>query len=269
MINFMCQLGWAFPRWLSGKESACQCRRHRKHRFNPWVGKIPWRRKWQPTLVFLPGKPHGQRSLVGCRSCGCRVQRVGHDWMNEHACNFGWAIECLDSWSNIILCVSVGIFLNKFNVLISKAGCPPQCGRASSNHLKVWIEKTNPPWIIMTSPTDCFWTPSVPLPLLGLKPACPHCRSSLSFYNHLSQSLIINLFVYISTSYCFCFSNTRALIGLHSLIYKLSARGQVFGIMFGLMQRFNKWIINKRIFSMRELVRWGLIPVPVSVLYGK
>ena len=33
--------------------------------FNPWVGKIPWRRKWQPTLVFLPGESHGQRSLVG------------------------------------------------------------------------------------------------------------------------------------------------------------------------------------------------------------
>ena len=33
--------------------------------FDPWVGKIPWRRKWQPTPVFLPGKSHGQRSLVG------------------------------------------------------------------------------------------------------------------------------------------------------------------------------------------------------------
>ena len=33
--------------------------------FNPWVGNIPWRRKWQPTLVFLPGKSHGQRRLVG------------------------------------------------------------------------------------------------------------------------------------------------------------------------------------------------------------
>ena len=46
--------------WLSGKESTCQCRRHGS---NPWVGKIPWRRKWQPTPVFLPGKSHGQRSL--------------------------------------------------------------------------------------------------------------------------------------------------------------------------------------------------------------
>ena len=51
-------------RWLSGKESACQCRRHRRHGFDPWVRKISWRRKWQSTLVFLLGKFHGQRSLV-------------------------------------------------------------------------------------------------------------------------------------------------------------------------------------------------------------
>ena len=50
-----------FPGWLDGKEPSCRCKRHR---FNPWEGKIPWRRKWQPTPVFLPGKPHGQRSLV-------------------------------------------------------------------------------------------------------------------------------------------------------------------------------------------------------------
>ena len=53
------------PRWLSSKESACQCRRLRKWGFDPWVGKMPWRRKWQPTPVFLPGKSHRQRSLVG------------------------------------------------------------------------------------------------------------------------------------------------------------------------------------------------------------
>ena len=44
------------------EEPVCQCRRHR---MDPWVGKIPWRRKWQPTPGFLPGKSHGQRSLVG------------------------------------------------------------------------------------------------------------------------------------------------------------------------------------------------------------
>ena len=53
------------PRWLSGKESTCQCRRHKRRRFYPWLGKIPWRRKWQPSPVFLPGKSHGWRSLAG------------------------------------------------------------------------------------------------------------------------------------------------------------------------------------------------------------
>ena len=47
------------PWWLSGKESTCQ---HRRQGFDPWVGKIPWRRKWQPTPVFLPRKSHGQRT---------------------------------------------------------------------------------------------------------------------------------------------------------------------------------------------------------------
>ena len=50
------------PRWLSGKEFTCQCR---SCRFDPWVGKIPWRRKGQPTAVFLPGEFREQRSLVG------------------------------------------------------------------------------------------------------------------------------------------------------------------------------------------------------------
>ena len=58
-------LGWGLPRWCSGKDSGCQCRRRRTCRFYPWVGKIPWGRKWQPTLVFLPGKFHEQRSLEG------------------------------------------------------------------------------------------------------------------------------------------------------------------------------------------------------------
>ena len=39
--------------------------RHKRHKFDPWVGKIPWRRAWQTTPVFLPGESHGQRSLMG------------------------------------------------------------------------------------------------------------------------------------------------------------------------------------------------------------
>ena len=51
------------------KESSCQCRRHG---FYPSVGKIPWRRKWQPTPVLLPEKPYGQRSLAGCSPRVCK-----------------------------------------------------------------------------------------------------------------------------------------------------------------------------------------------------
>ena len=40
--------------------------------FNPWVRKIPWRRKWQPTPVFFPGISHGQMSLVAYSPCGCK-----------------------------------------------------------------------------------------------------------------------------------------------------------------------------------------------------
>ena len=54
-----------FPGDASGKESTCQCRRHKRHRFDPWVGKIPWRRAWQLTAVVLPRESHGQRSLAG------------------------------------------------------------------------------------------------------------------------------------------------------------------------------------------------------------
>jgi len=57
-------MGFGLPRWLSDKELDCQCSRHKRHGFDPWVGKIPWRRKQQPTLVFLPGKFHRQKSLV-------------------------------------------------------------------------------------------------------------------------------------------------------------------------------------------------------------
>ena len=51
-----------FPSGASGREPACQCRRRKRHGFNPWVRRIPWRMKLAP--VFLPGKFHGQRSLV-------------------------------------------------------------------------------------------------------------------------------------------------------------------------------------------------------------
>ena len=70
-----------FPRWLCSKESVCQCR---KQGFDPWVGEIPCRRKWQPTPVFLPGKFHEQRSLKGYSPWG----HIGSDTESTRATKF-------------------------------------------------------------------------------------------------------------------------------------------------------------------------------------
>ena len=68
--------------WLSGKESTCQCKRLRRLGFSLWVGKISWRRKWQPTPVFLPGKSHGQTSLAAYSPWGCK--RAGHNLVTKY-----------------------------------------------------------------------------------------------------------------------------------------------------------------------------------------
>ena len=66
------------PRWCSGKEPICQCKRCRRLGFHPWVPKILWKRAFP---LFLPGKLRGQRSLVGYSPWDGRVR---HDWVIEH-----------------------------------------------------------------------------------------------------------------------------------------------------------------------------------------
>ena len=90
------------PRWHSGKESACQCRRHR---FNPWVWKIPWR-NWKPTLVLSPGESHGQRSLAGYSPWGCKESDT-----TEYTC-MAWLLIRLKMFLP---------FLSLFNVLPRKS----------------------------------------------------------------------------------------------------------------------------------------------------
>ena len=70
------------PRWYTGKESACQCIRCKGCEFKPWVGKTPWSRKWRPTPVFLSGKIHGQRSLMGYSPWGYKESDT-----IEHTCS--------------------------------------------------------------------------------------------------------------------------------------------------------------------------------------
>ena len=78
LVHLNCHHQYPFPKhfylpkyklgiFLGGascEEPACQCKSHKRYGFSPWVRKVPWRRKWQPTSVFLPGESHGQRSLA-------------------------------------------------------------------------------------------------------------------------------------------------------------------------------------------------------------
>ena len=80
---FCCIMG--FPSGADGKESTCQGRRHRRHGFDPWVGKSPWSRKWQPTPVLLPGKFHGQRSLARATVTESQGHRITESDTTEHA----------------------------------------------------------------------------------------------------------------------------------------------------------------------------------------
>ena len=59
--TYTCMYFFEFPGGASGKEPTSQCRKHKRHGFDIWVGTIPWRRKWQATRAFLPGESHGQR----------------------------------------------------------------------------------------------------------------------------------------------------------------------------------------------------------------
>ena len=97
----------------SGERACLPAGRCERRRFNSWVGKIPWRRKWQPTPVFLPGESHGQRSMTGYSPWG---HRVGHDWVHFN----GSERSAWFSWTLVI----------KFLLLIGKLrkALPPFCG---------------------------------------------------------------------------------------------------------------------------------------------
>ena len=69
-----------FPGGASGKELACQCRKHKRHGINPWIGKIPWMRAWQTTPVFLPGQFSWKEDPGSLQPVGS--QSVGQNWGN-------------------------------------------------------------------------------------------------------------------------------------------------------------------------------------------
>ena len=84
-------------RWQSGQEPACQCRRHNRHGFALWARKMPWRRARHAAPVFLPGKSHGQRTLVGYSLCGHKRDRHDFTTKQQHA------LGCEKDWETMVL----------------------------------------------------------------------------------------------------------------------------------------------------------------------
>ena len=130
----MRSLGWApiwwLPWWLSGKESICQ---YKRCRFDSWVGKIPWRRKWQPTPVFTPGESHGQRSL------GTTVQGVAKSQTqlseNNNLIQYDWVLikrGNLDIESH----THEGNTMRKWNRDQSSASSRQEMAKIATNHQK-------------------------------------------------------------------------------------------------------------------------------------
>ena len=104
------------PRWLRGKESPWQCRRCKRCGFDLWIRKLPWSKKWQPTVVFLPGKFHGQSRLVGYSPWGHRVRHVqGHSVFKKYITLF-----IFGSAGSLLL---RGLFSS-----CGKQGLPSSCG---------------------------------------------------------------------------------------------------------------------------------------------
>ena len=81
--------------WSDLAAAAAACRRCKRHGFDSWVGKIPWRREWQPSPVFLPGEIHGQRNLVDYSPWGCKSPTGFSDYTTTTTTVFCWC--CLAS----------------------------------------------------------------------------------------------------------------------------------------------------------------------------
>ena len=100
------------PRLLSGKESACQ---YTRLRFNPWVRKIPWRRKWQPAQVFFPGKLQRQSSLAGYSPWGSKESDT-----TKHRCTHKICIHIHTYlYTYICVCVYIYIYIYIYKPIIS------------------------------------------------------------------------------------------------------------------------------------------------------
>ena len=86
---------WGSPGGTNGlkkkKQPVCQCRKHKRSGFDPWVGKIPWRRAWQSSPIFLSGESHWQRSLAGYSPLSCKELQRDLASMHTSFAEWNWS----------------------------------------------------------------------------------------------------------------------------------------------------------------------------------
>ena len=113
----VCKLSVLKRFFLCGSDGKSVCLQCGSLGFNLWVGKISWRRKWQPTPVFLPGKYHGWRSLVGYRPWGCKV---GHNWKTSLILCIPYSLSKAYTTDNIDLILSRRCYMHVKNFLFKE-----------------------------------------------------------------------------------------------------------------------------------------------------
>ena len=165
-------LGFPVVQTTGRKESSCQCRSCRRHGFNLCVEKIPWKRKWQPTPVFLPGKPHGQRSLVGYSP-----------WDHKELAKTEPLISHTSTLKSERSLTSLFLLCNN---------CAEPCSCLHSPE----------PWTLSPTWRDWCAVPSIPSPCPGIclpKKAIRHdCRASLiCFYSFGNQTHVLPVVKYV------------------------------------------------------------------------
>ena len=147
-----------FPSGARGQELACQCRRHKRFGFDPWVRKILWRRAQQPTPLFLPGESYGQKNLAGYVHSVTK-SRTRLKWLSIQACKK--VITCYES-------VDFQMVSKKDLNLEYGWHSPPWCGFCLS--FQPHLPPLSHLYIIM----EVHWLPFFPICSSALYSLTPH-----------------------------------------------------------------------------------------------
>ena len=153
------------------------CRRHKRHGFDPWVGKIPWSRKWQPALVFLSGKFQRQRCLTGYSPQGCKEKDVTKH-THTHTQLYLYLCVCVShsvmSICDLMDCSLPGSSVHGFSMQEYQSGSPFPSPEALPHP---GIEPGSPALQIDSLLTEPLGKPQTS-PIMGLEPTTLRLRAS-------------------------------------------------------------------------------------------